>query len=75
VVFSFENFRSYITNSKVIIYTDHTAIKYLLAKKNAKLRLICWILLLQEFDANIRDKKEIEYVVADHLSRMNRGQR
>jgi hypothetical protein len=48
VVFAFEKFRFYIVNSKVIVYTDHAAIKYLLAKKDAKPRLICWILLLQE---------------------------
>jgi hypothetical protein len=48
VVFSFEKFRSYIVNSKVIVvYTNHAAMKYLLAKKDAKPRLIRWILLLQ----------------------------
>jgi hypothetical protein len=57
VVFTFEKFRSYIVNSKVIVYTDHAAIKYLLAKKDAKPRLIRWILLLQEFYIEIRDKK------------------
>jgi hypothetical protein len=57
VVFAFEKFRSYIVNSKVIIYTDHAAIKYLLAKKDAKPRWIHWILLLQEFDVEIRDKR------------------
>jgi hypothetical protein len=57
VVFAFEKFRSYIVNSKVIVYTDHAAIKYLLAKKDAKPRLIRWILLLQEFDVEICDKK------------------
>jgi hypothetical protein len=38
VVFAFEKFRSYIVNSKVIVYTDHAAIKYLLAMKDAKPR-------------------------------------
>jgi hypothetical protein len=74
VVFAFEKFRSYIVNSKVIVYTDHAAIKYLMAKKEAKPRLIHWILLLQEFDVEIRDKKRVENVVSDHLSRMNHGQ-
>jgi hypothetical protein len=72
VVFSFEKFRSYIVNSKVIVYTDHAAIKYLLYKKDAMPRLIRWILLSQEFDVEIRDKKGSENVVADHLLRMNR---
>jgi hypothetical protein len=61
-------------NSKVIVYTDHAAIKYLLAKKDAQPRLIHWILLLQEFDVEICDKKGVENVVTDHLSRMNPGQ-
>jgi hypothetical protein len=74
VVFAFEKFRSYIVNSKVIVYTDHVAIKYLLAKKDAKPHLIRWILLLQEFHVEIHDKKGVENVVADHLSRMNHGQ-
>jgi hypothetical protein len=74
VVFTFEKLRSYIVNSKVIVYTDHAAIKYLLAKKDAKPRLIRWILLIQEFDVEIRDNKGVENIVADHLSMMNRGQ-
>jgi hypothetical protein len=57
VVFAFEKITSYIVNSKVIVYTDHATIKYLLAKKDAKPRLICWILLLQEFNVKIRDKR------------------
>ncbi|KAL6320266.1 hypothetical protein AAG906_005343 [Vitis piasezkii] len=39
--------------------------------KDAKARLIRWILLLQEFNLQIRDKKGVENVVADHLSRLN----
>ncbi|CAN6704237.1 unnamed protein product [Malus baccata var. baccata] len=70
VVFALDKFRSYLIGTKVIVFTDHAALKYLLAKKEAKPRLIRWILLLQEFDIKIRDKKGSENVVADHLSRM-----
>ncbi|GJW39061.1 reverse transcriptase domain-containing protein [Tanacetum coccineum] len=70
VVYAFEIFRSYLVLSKSIVYTDHSAIKYLFAKKDARARLMRWILLLQEFDAEIRDKKGAENLVADHLSRL-----
>ncbi|GJR28141.1 reverse transcriptase domain-containing protein [Tanacetum coccineum] len=55
---------------KSIVYTDHSALKYLLAKQDAKPRLLRWILLLQEFDVVIRDKKRAENLAADHLSRL-----
>ncbi|GJR15327.1 reverse transcriptase domain-containing protein [Tanacetum coccineum] len=70
VVYAFEKFRSYLVLSKSIVYTDHSAIKYLFAKKDAKPRLMRWILLLQEFDVVIRDKKGAENLAADHLSRL-----
>nr|GFC01934.1 hypothetical protein [Tanacetum cinerariifolium] len=59
---------SHTTSIKV--YTDHSALKYLLAKQDAKPRLIWWILLLQEFDVIIRDKKGAENLAANHLSRL-----
>ncbi|GJW88927.1 reverse transcriptase domain-containing protein [Tanacetum coccineum] len=58
VVYAFEKFRSYLVLSKTIVYTDHSALKYLFAKQDAKPRLLRWILLLQEFDIEIRDKKK-----------------
>lgn len=70
IVFAFEKFRSYLVGSKVIVHTDHAALRYLLSKKDAKPRLLRWILLLQEFDLQIRDKKGVENGVADHLSRL-----
>ena len=57
VVFTFDKFRSYLVLSKMIVYTDHSALKYLLNKSDAKPRLIRWVLLLQEFNLEIKDKK------------------
>ncbi|GKF01906.1 reverse transcriptase domain-containing protein [Tanacetum coccineum] len=68
VVYAFEKFRPYLVLSKTIVYTDHSALNYLLAKQDAKPRLLRWILLLQEFDVIIRDKKGAENLAADHLS-------
>ncbi|GJV76034.1 reverse transcriptase domain-containing protein [Tanacetum coccineum] len=70
VVYAFEKLLPYLVLSKTIVYTDHSALKYLLAKQDAKPRLLWWILLLQEFDVIIRDKKGAEYLTADHLSRL-----
>ncbi|KAI3781373.1 hypothetical protein L2E82_11386 [Cichorium intybus] len=70
VVFALEMFCQYLLGAKVIIYTDHAAIKHLLTKKDSKPRLIRWILLLQEFDIEIKDKSGKENLVADHLSRI-----
>ena len=71
MVYVLEKFRPYILGSKIIIYTDHAALKYLFSKKEAKPRLIRWVLLLQVFDLEIKDKKGIENSVADHLSRLH----
>ncbi|GJZ99140.1 reverse transcriptase domain-containing protein [Tanacetum coccineum] len=68
VVYAFEKFWPYLVLSKTIVYTDHSALKYLLAKQDAKPRLLRWILLLQEFDVIIRDKKGAENLAADHLT-------
>ena len=68
ILFEFEKFRLYLIGNKVIVHTDHSAIKYLMTKKEGKPRLVRWVLLLQEFDLEIKDKNETENIVADHLS-------
>nr|GEZ25202.1 reverse transcriptase domain-containing protein [Tanacetum cinerariifolium] len=70
VVYAFEKFWPYLVLSKTILYTDHSALKYLLAKQDTKPRLFWWILLLQEFDVIIRDKKGAKNLAADHFSRL-----
>ncbi|GKA29792.1 reverse transcriptase domain-containing protein [Tanacetum coccineum] len=70
VVYAFKKFWPYLVLSKTIVYKDHSAIKYLLAKQDAKPRLLWWVLLLQEFDVVIHDKKGAENLTANHLSRL-----
>ena len=70
VVYALEKFRAYLVGSDIVIFTDHSALKYLLTKQNAKARLIRWVLLLQEFNLQIKDKKGVDNVVVDHLSRL-----
>ncbi|XP_055812065.1 uncharacterized protein LOC129881982 [Solanum dulcamara] len=70
LVYAFDKFRSYLVGTKVIVFTDHAALRYLFNKKDAKPRLIRWILLLQEFDIEIKDRRGCENQIADHLSRL-----
>ncbi|XP_074305533.1 uncharacterized protein LOC141640750 [Silene latifolia] len=75
IVHAVENFRQYLVGSKVVVYSDHTALRQLMVKKDAKPRLLRWVLLLQEFDLEIKDKPRSENLVADHLSRLTKESR
>nr|GEV85844.1 reverse transcriptase domain-containing protein [Tanacetum cinerariifolium] len=70
VVYAFKKFHSYLIMNKSIVYTDHSTLKYLFAKKDTKARLLRWILLLQEFDFKVIDTRGAENYAADHLSRL-----
>ena len=70
VVFACEKFRSYLVGLPVLIFSDHTKLKYLLSKKDSKVRLVRWILLLQRFDITIKNKKDTKNIIADHMSRL-----
>nr|GEV82831.1 reverse transcriptase domain-containing protein [Tanacetum cinerariifolium] len=67
---AFKKFRSYLIMNKSIMYTDHSALKYLFAKKDSKARLLRWVLLHQEFTFKVIDTKGAENLAADHLSRL-----
>nr|GEU58149.1 reverse transcriptase domain-containing protein [Tanacetum cinerariifolium] len=70
VVYAFKKFWAYLIMNKSIVYTDHSALKYLFAKKDSKARLLCWVLLLQEFTFKVTDTKGAENLAADHLPRL-----
>nr|GEZ03890.1 reverse transcriptase domain-containing protein [Tanacetum cinerariifolium] len=70
VVYAFEKFRSYLIMNKSIVHTDYSTLKYLFAKKDAKARLLRWVLLLQEFDFKVLDTKGAQNLAAHHLSRL-----
>ena len=70
IVFALNKLCAYLVGSFIVFFTNHSTLKYLLTKQDAKTRLIRWILLLQEFNLQIKDKKGMENVVADHRSRL-----
>ena len=70
MVYALDKFHAYLIGSDIVLFKAHSALKYLLTKQNAKARLIRWVLLLQKFNLQIRDKKGVENVVVDHLSRL-----
>nr|KYP34642.1 Retrovirus-related Pol polyprotein from transposon 17.6 [Cajanus cajan] len=74
IIFALDKFWSYLLGSRVIVFTDHATLKYLLKKAESKPRLIRWMIWLQEFDLDIRDKSGAQNLVANHLSRIERAE-
>ncbi|RDY01283.1 Retrovirus-related Pol polyprotein from transposon 17.6, partial [Mucuna pruriens] len=72
IVFALDKFHSYLLGSRIVVFFDHVALRYLLKKLDVKSRLIRWMLLLQEFNIEIRDKKGVENSVANHLSKIEK---
>ncbi|RDX98411.1 Retrovirus-related Pol polyprotein, partial [Mucuna pruriens] len=72
IVFALDKFCSYLLGSRIVVFSDHVALRYLLKKPHAKPRLIRWVLLLQEFNIEIKDKKGVENYVVGHLSKIER---
>ncbi|RDX97961.1 Retrovirus-related Pol polyprotein from transposon 17.6, partial [Mucuna pruriens] len=72
IVFVLDKFHSYLLGSKIIVFSDHATLRFLLKKLDAKPRLIRWMLLLQEFNIEIKDKKSVENSIVDHLSQIER---
>ena len=70
VVYDLDKFNAYLVGTNIITFIDHSALKYLLTKQDAKARLTRWVLLLQEFNLQIKEKKGVANVMADHLSRL-----
>jgi len=70
VVFAFEKFRPYLIGSHVIVFTNHYVLKHLFSRTDDKPMLLRWMLLLQEFDYQIINRKGSENPVANHLSRI-----
>lgn len=70
VFFAFKKFQTYLIRNKVIVHTYHASLRCVIVKKDAKTRLIWLVLLLQEFDLEVKDQKGMESEVADQLPRI-----
>lgn len=68
VVLAFNKFWLYLVLLKVVVYTNHCMLRYLMSKTDDKPCLIRWISLLQEFDVEIKDKWGVKNLATDHLS-------
>ena len=71
IVYAFEKFKAYLVGQKVIVYSNHADLQYLLSNKDAKPRLLRYILMLQKFDWEVKNKIGSENFIADHLSRLD----
>jgi transposase InsO family protein len=74
IIFALRKLRHYLLGRKFTLYTDHEALKYLLATPNLKGKLARWYIEINEFRFDVQHRPGVDNPVADYLSRPSIGE-